>query len=151
MYELKEVTMRVSTGTADSKKIAQLWDDIMTFGKYPLSWLEFGYDSNRRLPKDGLVPVAKYDNYEYATLTRCDLTVTAITEEFLQEFKHRDDFLVIRGKGANMEQAAASAWGQAWIPNMVEQRAFKEDYEVTDMSDFESGGGVTVTLFLSKK
>ena len=72
-YTLKAVTIRTNNSEEGIRKIAELWDDVLT-GKLPLL-------------SDGIVPISQYSNYESDEKGDYDISIVGVEHNFFEDIE----------------------------------------------------------------
>ncbi len=148
-YQLQSITIRTKNTNEGIKKIDEMWRDIMS-GKLPVL-----FDSEMNL-NEGILPVAKYDNFESNENGAYDLSVIGVTSDFFVELEKS----VAQGYRVKYEEAGDDlgictkrAWKKVWSDqqNGLIHRTFTEDYESTVPAAYTNDGKAHCYLYISVK
>ncbi|BDR59092.1 hypothetical protein [Xylocopilactobacillus apicola] len=142
-YNLKSVTIRANNDRMT--EIDELWQDIMT-GKIPLL-----FDQSQEIRK-GIFPIARYSNYESDETGDYDLSIMAVTPEFISQLDD-DKYQKYDVVAENIGECAKQAWTAVWQDSQkgVIKRSFTQDYEVSLTPQTSGDGQFHCLLFIAVK
>lgn len=148
-YTLKEVTIRTDNTGIGMRQIGELWRDVSS-GVLPIL-----FDSEHNLHQ-GIMPIAKYSQYEQAEKGAYDLTIAGVTEAFFQQLEAQVDAGIYRKYVASDENGDVTvctklAWGKVWEEQSAGLlcRAFTNDYESSVPAAFSQDGKAFCTLYIA--
>ena len=144
-YRLTGVTIRTDNSDRGMAQIGALWDDVLQ-GTLPLL-----RDSGGQ-PVPDVIPVARYSGYDSGPTGGYDLTILAVTADFLRELEAeaaagRYRTYEVRGTG-DLKQCTQEAWVQAW-GDQTTQRAFGAAYEVSTPAAYAPDGVDSCRLYIA--
>ncbi len=144
-YRLTGVTIRTDNSDRGMAQIGALWDDVLQ-GTLPLL-----RDSGGQ-PVPDVIPVARYSGYDSGPAGGYDLTILAVTADFLRELEAeaaagRYRTYEVRGTG-DLKQCTQEAWVQAW-GDQTTQRAFSTAYEVSTPAAYAPDGVDSCRLYIA--
>ena len=125
-YRLKAVTIRTNNSEEGIRKIAELWEDVLT-GKLPLL-------------SDGIVPISQYSNYESDEKGDYDISIVGVEHNFFDE-------------NGSVELCTKKAWENVWndTHSGILKRAFTVDFESSVPKEFSNDGKAHCYLYIAIK
>ncbi|BDR55471.1 hypothetical protein [Xylocopilactobacillus apis] len=140
-YHLKSVTLR--TNNDRMTEIDELWQDVMN-GKLPLI-----FDQNHEV-QYGVFPISRYSNYASDETEDYDLSIMAVTSEFLKKLD-AGSYQKYDAVAENTGTSARQAWGKVWedSKNGVIKRSFTQDYEVSLTPSVSRDGKFHCILYIA--
>jgi len=148
-YKLKEVTIRTNNSDKGMKKIAEIWQDIIS-GKLPIL-----VDSEHTF-QQGISPVSKYSNYSSDENGDYDLSIMGVTAEFFKKmeaavnkglYKKYDE----ADENGNLGVCTKKTWEKVWREQKSGniKRAFTVDYESTVPAEYTKDGKAHCYLYIA--
>ena len=143
-YTLKAVTIRTNNSEEGIRKIAELWEDVLT-GKLPLL-------------SDGIVPISEYSNYESDENGNYDISIVGVEYNFFEDIEKEVEKVLYKKYEADdendtVELCTKKAWENVWNDSHsgVLKRAFTIDYESSVPAEFSKDGKAHCYLYIAVK
>ena len=143
-YTLKAVTIRTNNSEEGIRKIAELWEDILT-GKLPLL-------------SDGIVPISQYSNYESDEKEDYDISIVGVKHSFFEDMEKEVEKGLYKkyeavDENGNVEMCTKKVWENVWNDSHsgILKRAFTIDYESSVPAEFSKDGKAHCYLYIAVK
>ena len=143
-YRLKAVTIRTNNSEEGIRKIAELWEDVLT-GKLPLL-------------SDGIVPISQYSNYESDEKGDYDISIVGVKHNFFEDMEKEVEKGLYKkyeadDKNGNVEMCTKKVWENVWNDSHsgILKRAFTIDYENSVPAKFSKDGKAHCYLYIAVK
>ena len=143
-YTLKQVTIRTNNGPEGMEKMGALWADVAS-GK--LSVLQ-----------EGIMPIAKYHNYESNHKGDFDMSIIGVTGDFIDELENQTNNGIYKkyyvdDQGSDMVACIREAWQNVWSEEDAGQlsRGYTQDYEISTPAEFSKDGKASCCLYIAIK
>ena len=141
-YRLKAVTIRTNNSEEGIRKIAELWEDVLT-GKLPLL-------------SDGIVPISQYSNYESDEKGDYDISIVGVEHNFFEDIEKEVEKGLYKKYEAideigSVELCTKKAWENVWndTHSGVLKRAFTVDFESSVPKEFSKDGKAHCYLYIA--
>lgn len=143
-YKLKAVTIRTNNSEEGIRKIAELWEDVLT-GKFPILF-------------DGIVPISQYSNYESDEKGNYDISIVAVKQNFFNDIEKEVEKGLYKkyeanDENGNVEICTKKVWEKVWndTHSGILKRAFTIDYESSVPAEFSKDGKAHCYLYIAVK
>ena len=143
-YRLKAVTIRTNNSEESIRKIAELWEDLLT-GKLPLL-------------SDGIVPISQYSNYESNEKGDYDISIVGVEHNFFEDIEKEVEKGLYKkyeavDENGSVELCTKKAWENVWndTHSGILKRAFTIDYESSVSAEFSKDGKSTLLFVYSSE
>ncbi len=143
-YKLKAVTIRTNNSEEGIRKIAELWEDVLT-GKFPILF-------------DGIVPISQYSNYESDEKGNYDISIVAVKQNFFNDIEKEVEKGLYKkyeanDENGNVEICTKKVWEKVWndTHSGILKRAFTVDYECSVPREFSKDGKAHCYLYIAVK
>lgn len=128
-YFLEQVTICTNNTDEGIQQLSELWQDILS-GKLPLL-----FDSEHN-PRQDIIPLVEYCNYENGAEADYDMSILAVTTKFIEQLEQQTARGFLKKYEAsdpkgNLKKCTKKAWESVWADQRTEKirRAFTYDYE----------------------
>ena len=143
-YRLKAVTICTNNSEEGIRKIARLWEDVLT-GKLPLL-------------SDGIIPISQYSNYESDENGNYDISIVGVKHNFFEDIEKEVEKGLYKkyeanDENGNVEICTRKVWKNVWndTHSGILKRAFTIDYESSVPAEFSKDGKAHCYLYIAVK